>query len=490
MCRDICDSSVPFFAYCLRAAILAAMQAAMSSANRKTPVVLPVAKGLPRLPPQDVALEESVLGTIMLEKDALATVIDVLQPDSFYKEAHQHIYDAIVQLFNDGEPIDIRTVSNQVRKNGQLDAIGGNYYITSLTEKASSGTNIELHARTILEHAIKRQIIALTTAMQEGAANDETDILELLDGAEEIVYRITDENTRKQHNHMHLLWEASIDELAARRKHQQGITGIPSGFMRLDSITSGWQKSDLIIIAARPGMGKTAFALSTLRNAAIDYGYAVGIFSLEMSSIQLTNRLIMAEAELDGNKIRKGNLTAHEWEQMMHKTAKLSNAPIFIDDTPSLSIFELRAKCRRLKAKHNVQLLVIDYLQLMSAGRNKRMSNREQEIAAISRALKGIARELKVPVIALSQLSRAVENRKGDKRPQLSDLRESGAIEQDADVVAFLYRPKYYEQNEMSSTQQQDSAEIIIAKHRNGTQDTLSLNFIGRYTKFVERDIS
>lgn len=442
-----------------------------------------------KLPPQAIDLEESVLGAVMLEKDALTTIIEILRPESFYKPAHQEIYQAIVELFNNSEPVDLRTVVNQLRKGGKLEAVGGAYYVTSLTNRVSSAANVEFHARAVLEYAIKRELIAIATETQQKAYNDTIDVFTLLDHAEQTLFEITDTNIRKNYSNMRSLLGEAFKELETRRKHKDGLTGVPSGFTALDRVTSGWQKADLVIVAARPGMGKTAFMLSALRNAAIDHSYPVAIFSLEMAALQLVNRLISAESELESEKLKKGNLADHEWEQLIHKTAQLSKAPIFIDDTPALSIFELRAKCRRLKAQNDIQLVVIDYLQLMSGDTIKGAGNREQEIASISRSLKSIAKELNIPVIALSQLSRAVETRGGNKRPQLSDLRESGSIEQDADMVLFLYRPEYYgitEDEEGRPTQ--GIAEVIVAKHRNGSLDSVNLKFVGKYTKFVDNE--
>ncbi len=445
---------------------------------------------LGKLPPQAVDLEEAVLGALMLEKDALTAVIDILKPASFYLEKHQEIYKAIVILFNNSEPIDMRTVVNQLRKNGMLDFVGGAYYIAELTSRVSSAANIEFHARIVTEMAIKRALIQVATEIHHDAYEDTTDVFQLLDKTESHLFEISESNIRKNYENMRSLMAQAIHELEERKNHKDGLTGVPSGFTALDRLTSGWQKSDLVIIAARPGMGKTAFVVSALRNAAVEFDQPVAIFSLEMSSVQLVNRLISAEAELESDKIKKGNLADYEWQQLIHKTNKLSNAPIFIDDTPALSILELRAKCRRLKAQHDVQLIVIDYLQLMSGDSSKGGGNREQEIASISRALKGIAKELDVPVIALSQLSRAVETRGGDKRPQLSDLRESGSIEQDADMVMFLYRPEYYGITEDETGQpMQGVGEVIIAKHRNGSLDTVQLKFIGKYTKFCDLDM-
>ncbi|MEQ9298985.1 MAG: replicative DNA helicase [Cyclobacteriaceae bacterium] len=786
---------------------------------------------LGKLPPQAVDLEEAVLGALMLERDALTNVIDILKAESFYKDSNKAIFEAIVDLFNNSEPVDLLTVTNQLRKNGKLDIVGGAYYITELTTRVNSAANIEYHARIIAEQSIKRELIKVSSEIQHDAYEDTTDVFQLLDKTEQALFEISESHIRKNYSDMSSLMREAFDELEARKKHKDGLTGVASGFTALDRVTSGWQPSDLVIIAARPGMGKclgkgtkvlmydgnlknvehvvvgdrlmgddstartvlslargrermyhihqnkgisyrvneshiislkrsrnegghqrgdlldiclreylgksdkfksnykgykvpvefkeshlplnpyylgvwlgdghsyssritnvdseiieylsgytaelelelvayyqegktksygitkgsrggrdffsvqdelrklsllenkhiphdylinshanrllllaglidsdgyydpeynvfeivqkrgdlsrqikflcdslgfktsfkrkrvsingvskgdayrvrisgnleviptkvkrkqarlrksnvdwrstgirveydkvddyygfeidgnrrflledmtvthnTAFVVSAMRNAAVDFNHPVAIFSLEMSSIQLVNRLISAESELDSEKIKKGDLKDYEWEQLVHKTHKLTNAPIFIDDTPGLSILELRAKCRRLKAQHDVRLIIIDYLQLMSGDSGKGGGNREQEIASISRALKGIAKELSVPVLALSQLSRAVETRGGDKRPQLSDLRESGSIEQDADMVMFLYRPEYYgiteDENGMPTN---GTGEVIIAKHRNGSLENVQLKFIGRFTKFADLDIA
>ncbi|NVJ85524.1 MAG: replicative DNA helicase [Algoriphagus sp.] len=445
---------------------------------------------LGKIPPQAVELEEAVLGALMLEKDALTQVIDILKVESFYKDAHQVIFQAILDLFQDSQPIDLLTVTSQLRKNGTLEVAGGAFYITELTSKVSSAANIEYHARIITEQAIKRELIRISSEIQKNAYEETTDVFELLDDMEQSLFEISEKNIRKNYADMRSIMREAIAEMESKKDQKDGLTGVPSGFTALDRVTSGWQKSDLVIIAARPAMGKTAFVLSVLRNAAVDHSRPVAIFSLEMSSVQLVNRLISSEAELDSEKIKKGSLQEHEWAQLVHKTAKLSKAPLFVDDTPALSILELRAKARKLKAQHDIQMIVIDYLQLMSGdSKGGGGGNREQEIASISRALKKIAKELEIPVIALSQLSRAVETRGGDKRPQLSDLRESGAIEQDADMVMFLYRPEYYgilqDENDAST---QGVGEVIIAKHRNGSLDTVKLRFIGKYTKFTDLD--
>ncbi|MBO0936752.1 replicative DNA helicase [Fibrella sp. HMF5335] len=443
--------------------------------------------GLGKLPPQATDLEEAVLGALMIEKDALSAVVDLLKPETFYKEAHQRIYKAILTLFSNSEPIDLLTVTQQLRKTAEIELVGGGGYISELTLRVNSAANIEYHARIITEQALKRGLITMSSEILKDAYEDTTDVFTLLDRTERDLFQLTESNIRKTVADMRSIVSEALKEMETK-KNQEGLTGVPSGFTALDRLTSGWQPTELVILAARPAMGKTAFVVSALRNAAVDHGKPVAIFSLEMSSVQLVNRLISAEAEIDSEKIRKGQLAPHEWQQLHHKIQRLTEAPIFIDDTPALSILELRAKCRRLKAQHDIQMVVIDYLQLMT-GDNSKGSNREQEIASISRALKNLAKELNVPVIALSQLSRAVETRGGDKKPQLSDLRESGSIEQDADVVMFLYRPEYY-----NITQDENGnstvgvGEVIVAKNRSGSLDTIQLRFINRFTKFCDLD--
>jgi len=450
-----------------------------------------IGESLGKVPPQALELEEAVLGALMLEKDALSSIADILKPDVFYKEGHKVIYEAILFLFNDSQPVDLLTVTNQLRKDGTLEVAGGAYAVTALTTKVNSAANVEYHARIIIEMGIKRELIRVSGEIQKKAYEETTDVFDLLDQTESALFEVSEQNIRKNYQDMKTIMTEALGELEARQKHKDGLTGVPTGFSALDRVTSGWQKSDLVIIAARPGMGKTAFVVSAMRNAAVDFGKAVAIFSLEMSSVQLVNRLISAESELESEKIKKGTLAEYEWQQLLHKTEKISKAPIFIDDTPALTILELRAKCRRLKSQHDIQLIIIDYLQLMSADSSRGGGNREQEIASISRALKGLAKELSVPVIALSQLSRAVETRGGDKRPQLSDLRESGSIEQDADMVMFLYRPEYYGLSEDSEGLPTTGVgEVIIAKHRNGSLENVKLKFIGKFTKFCDLDFN
>ncbi len=442
---------------------------------------------LGKLPPQAVDLEESVLGALMLEKDALTDVIDILKPENFYRDANKEIYQSIIDLFNDSEPIDLLTVTSQLKKNGKLDYVGGTLYVSQLTTKVNSASNIEYHARIILEQSIKRQLIEVSTEVQKEAYEDTSDVFDLLDNTEQSLFDISESHISKNYSQVKGLMKEAIDELQAKKTKKDGITGVPSGFIDLDNITSGWQASDLVIIAGRPSMGKTALVLSMMRNASIDHEMPIALFSLEMSSLQIVNRLISSEAELDSDKIKKGNLKDYEWQQLLHKTDQLNNAKIFIDDTPALSILELRAKSRRLKSQHDIQCIIVDYLQLMSGEYGKSSGNREQEIASISRSLKAIAKELNVPVIALSQLSRAVETRGGDKRPVLSDLRESGSIEQDADMVLFIYRADRYDITEdEEGNLTAGIAEVLLRKNRNGPTGKVKLKFIERFAKFAD----
>jgi len=446
--------------------------------------------GLGKLPPQATDLEEAVLGALMLEKDALSSVIDILKPEVFYRDNHQKIFRAIQVLFEKTSPVDILTVTAQLRQQGELEMIGGAYYITELTNRVASAANIEFHSRIIIQKFIQRELIRISTEVINSAYEDTTDVLDLLDKAEKNLFDIAQNNLRRDSRKMDDLLHETLKEIEALKDKKDGLTGVASGFTDLDRMTSGWQKSDLVIIAARPAMGKTAFVLSCARNAAVDFNRPVVVFSLEMSSVQLVNRLISGETEIEQEKIRKGTLEEWEWQQIHSKIGRLEQAPLIIDDTPALNIFEFRAKCRRLKSQHDIQLIIIDYLQLMQGkgSDGKGGGNREQEIGSISRALKSVAKELNVPVIALSQLSRAVENRPGgSKRPMLSDLRESGSIEQDADMVLFLYRPEYYGlEVDEDNNPTQGIGEVIIAKHRNGETGRVRLKFVGKYVKFTD----
>lgn len=442
---------------------------------------------LGKVQPQATELEEAVLGALMLEKEALSQVIDILKPESFYVEANRHVFFAIQKLFNGSKPVDLLTVTQELRALGLLDKVGGAYYISELTNRVASAANVEFHARIILEKYILRELIRISSDITKNAFEETTDVFELLDRAETELFSVAEQNIRRNSETMGTLVLKAIKEIQNISQQEEGLSGVPSGFVDLDRMTNGWQRSTLNIIAARPAMGKTAFVLSLARNAAVDYKKGVAFFSLEMSSIELVNRLLSGEAEIEAEKLKKGTLAPHEWEQLNTRIQRLSEAPLFIDDTPQLTLFELRAKCRRLKSQHDIQMIIIDYLQLMSGGPEAGANgNREQVIASISRGLKALAKELSVPVLALSQLSRAVEQRGGDKKPQLSDLRESGSIEQDADMVMFIYRPDYYKLDAATVEQQFEGfSQILIAKHRNGQTGEVNLQFVNKYAKFV-----
>lgn len=443
-----------------------------------------------KLPPQAIDLEEAVLGAVMLEKDAIYSVVEILKPESFYKEAHGKIFRAIVDLFVREEPIDIMTVAQELRKKQQLEEVGGPFYITQLSTRVMSAAHAEFHARIIHQKYIQRELIRVSTDIQTKAFDESVDVDDLLNTSEQAMFEITQGNMKKEIQPINGLIREVIDEMGVASKREDSLSGVPSGYSALDRVTSGWQKSDLVIIAARPSMGKTAFILAMARNMAIDHNTPVAVFSLEMSSHQLVTRLIVSETEIESEKIRSGKLSSDEWNQLDDKIKALVDAPVFIDDTPAISVFEFRAKCRRLVKQHNIGIVMIDYLQLMSWTGDTR-GNREQEVSNISRSLKAIAKELDIPIIALSQLNRGVEARTGlhNKRPVLSDLRESGAIEQDADLVVFIHRPEYYgflDDGEGSSLR--GIAEIIVAKHRNGRLADIQLRFHKHLAKFAELD--
>ena len=461
-------------------------------AERRTNARLPKANlagfEIGKIPPQALDLEEAVLGAIMVEKDAVISILDVIKPESFYKEAHQTIYKAIVDLSTQLEPIDLLTVSEELRRRNQLEEIGGPVYLAQLTSKVGSAAHLEFHAKIIAQKFIQRELIRVSSEIQNRAFDDSIDVDDLLDYSEMELFKVAEGNIKRDTAQINVLVKQALKNIEEAGKREDGLSGVPSGFSELDRMTSGWQRSDLIIIAARPSMGKTAFVLSMARQMAVDHKTPVAFFSLEMSNIQLVNRLIVSESGIPSEKIRNGKLDPHEWTQLVVKIKDLSEAKIFIDDTPALSIFEFRAKCRRLKAQYDVGIIVIDYLQLMT-GPVETKGNREQEVSTISRSLKAIAKELNVPIIALSQLNRSVETRGGNKRPQLSDLRESGAIEQDADVVIFIHRPEYYgflEDEEGNSLA--GLAEIILAKHRNGAVGDIKLRFQKEMARFSDYD--
>ncbi len=438
-----------------------------------------------KMPPQALELEEAVLGAIMIEKDAILSVLDILKPESFYRESHEKIYRAIVNLSMNEQPIDILTVTEELKRTEELEEVGGALYITQLTDRVASAAHLEFHARIVAQKYIQRELIRVSSEIQTKAYDETIDVDELLDYSEAQLFEIAEGNIKKETTRINLLIKDAIHQIEEASKREDSLSGVPSGFTRLDRMTSGWQRSDLVIIAARPSMGKTAFVLSMARNMAVEHHRPVAVFSLEMASIQLVNRLIVSETELPSDRIRNGRLEPWEWEQLDYKIKNLVEAPIFIDDTPGISVFELRAKCRRLKNLYDVEVIIIDYLQLMTGPADK--GSREQEVSNISRSLKGIAKELDVPIIALSQLNRSVEMRSGNKRPQLSDLRESGAIEQDADLVLFIHRPEKYgiDQDEEGNSLK-GIAEIIVAKHRNGAIGDVNLRFKDEFAKFTD----
>lgn len=440
-----------------------------------------------KVPPQAVDMEEAVLGAVMLDKEAAITILDILKPESFYRDTHQKIFRAIADLTAREFAVDLYTVTEELRSTGELDSVGGPVYLTQLTSKVASSAHVEYHARIVSQKYIQRELIRVATEIQNRSFDDTYDITELLDYSEDSIFQIAEGNIKREVAPIHEVIKDAIREIEEAGKREDALVGIPSGFTKLDRMTSGWQKAELTIVAARPSMGKTALALSMARNMAIDHGKKVAIFSCEMSSVQLVNRLIVAETDIPGGKIKNGRLTEEEWKQLDSRIKRLVQAPIFIDDTPAITITELRAKCRRLMAQHKLDIVIIDYLQLMTGPQNS--GSREQEVSNISRSLKSIAKELSVPVIALSQLNRSAELRGGSKRPQLSDLRESGAIEQDADMVVFIHRQDKFgiiEFEDGSSTK--GIAEIILAKNRNGPVGDVRLRFREEKATFYDME--
>lgn len=435
-----------------------------------------------RVPPQAVDVEMAVLGGMLLEKEAIAKAIEVVDETAFYKPAHQYIFSAMIGLFERSEPVDLITLIEELRRRAQLEKIGGEFYLTELTTKVTNAANIEFHAHIVLEKALMRQLIASSSAMAGRAFSETEDALELLDEAEQQIFQISEQRMKKNFVSMNTAVHSTMEMLESIHGKHSGITGVPAGFTELDNITGGFQKSDLIIVAGRPSQGKTALVLSLARNASVIHNVPIGFFSLEMSTQQLVMRLICAEARVDAHMVRTGRLPEDEWRKLSTSVGRLYKAKIFIDDTAALGILELRAKARRLKAEHNVGMIVVDYLQLMQGPKNAQ--SREQEISSISRSLKALAKELNIPVVALSQLNRAVEAR-GDKRPVLADLRESGAIEQDADVVVFVHRPEMFGiEKDENGNSTEGTAELIIGKQRNGPTGTARMAFIKQYARF------
>jgi len=437
-----------------------------------------------RVPPQNIEAEQAVLGSMMLSKEAVSVVLQLLEPEFFYKSAHQKIFKAILTLEQGSEPVDQLTVSDILKRMGELEAVGGAYYITGLAESIPSTANVEYYARLVMEAATLRDIIVLAGTISTEAYEAKDHVDDVLDDFERRIFDISKRRFKKQgFEPIKPALEAAFEMVEKSHQSPGAVRGTPSGFSRLDELTSGFQSSDLIILAARPSMGKTAFALTVARNAAVMHGIPVGIFSLEMASYQLAMRLLCSEARVDMHLVRTGKLPSNLWGRLSKAAGKLANAPIFLDDTASLTVLEIRAKARRLKAERDIKLLIVDYLQLITGPRG--IENRQQEISLISRSLKTLAKELDIPIIALSQLSRAVESRT-DKRPMLSDLRESGSLEQDADVVTFIYRPEKYNLMDDSGNSQEGIAEIIIGKQRNGPTGSVKLAFIDKYAAFEE----
>ena len=442
-----------------------------------------------KMPPQAPELEEAVLGALMLEKDAFSIISDILTPESFYSDSHQAIFGAIYNLAMQQKPVDVLTVVEELKRRGELEAVGGAVYVAELTDKVASAAHVEYHARIISQKYLARQLITFSSDVVNQAFDEMVDVDDLMQETESKLFEISQRNVKKDVVQINPVIKEALHNLEMAANREDGLSGLQSGFKKLDKFTSGWQKSDLVIIAARPAMGKTALVLTMAKNMAVDYNCPIGIFSLEMSNVQLVNRMIVNVCQIEGEKIKSGRLEKHEWERLDSKIKDLYDAPIYVDDTPSLSIFELRTKARRLVREHGVKILVIDYLQLMNAS-GMNYGSREQEVSMISRSLKGLAKELDIPVIALSQLNRGVESRQGEgKRPQLSDLRESGAIEQDADIVCFIHRPEYYKISEDEQGSTAGLAEIVIAKHRNGPTGIVRMKFENQYALFKDEEL-
>ena len=437
-----------------------------------------------RVPPQALEIEQQVLGAMLLEREAIARVIEVLQEDDFRAGYHAKIYRALLSLFDRSEPADIITLAEELRRRGELEVVGGEVYLAGLTMTVTSAANVEYHAKIVLEKALMRNLGTASGSICSRTYSPEEDAFDLLDEAEQAIFKISEMRLKKGFVSMHKSVHDTLAMLESIHGKHSGVTGVPSGFLKLDNLTAGWQNSDLIIVAGRPSSGKTAFALSVARNASMhqEKPTGVGIFSLEMSTQQLVMRLMCSEAKVDAHAVRTGQLPEEDWKRLSLAASRLARANIFIDDSASIGILELRAKARRLKVERNVGLIVVDYLQLMQGPSDS--EGREKEIAAISRSLKALAKELNIPVIALSQLSRAVEGR-NDHRPILSDLRESGAIEQDADVVCFVHRPEMYlPADERERSADHGTAEIIVGKQRNGPVDDVKLAFVSRHASF------
>jgi replicative DNA helicase len=454
--------------------------------GKKEDVTIEKLKNAAKQPPSAVEVEASVLGAMLIENEAVPKAIEVLKPDAFYDKKNRIIFDAMSSLYEADEPIDTVSVYEELKKSGKVDEAGGAAYLGKLTQDISSAANVDYHARIVLEKWILRQLITASLDIAHTAYEGSDDVFDLLDAAEAKIFQISEEGIKESFTSMDKAVKEAWELIEAIHAKKISTFSVPSGFIELDELLGGFQKSDLIIIAARPSMGKTAFAMSAARNIAVDHNIPVGVFSLEMATIQLVTRLIASEVRINAHNLRTGKFKAEDGARVVRNIHRLKKAPMYIDDTPGISILELRAKARRLKNEKNIGMIIIDYLQLINSSTS--MESREREISTISRSLKGLAKELNIPVIALSQLNRAVETRT-DKKPMLSDLRESGSIEQDADVVLFLYRPEVYgitsyQSGDMAGEQTEGVAEVIVSKHRNGPIGEVKLKFLKDYARF------
>ena len=461
--------------------------------NRR-PAQTPIDNAYGHIPPQAVEIEQVVLGALLIDGEAFGVVSEMLHPETFYDPRHKHIFTAIQTLNMTERPADILTVREELLKMGKLEDAGGPMYLVELSSKVSSSASVEYHSRILAQKYMARQLISYASNIETKAFDDTVDTDVLMQEAEGALFELSQRNMKQDYTQIDPVVHKAYEILQKAAANSGGLTGIPSGLDDLDAVTSGWQRSDLVIIAGRPAMGKTSYALSVAKYIAVDYRIPIAFFSLEMSNVQLVNRLISNVCEIPGNKILNGQLTEEEWARLDQNIRKLEGAPLYIDDTPGLSVFELRTKARRLVKEKNVQIIMIDYLQLMNAT-GMRFGSRQEEVSTISRSLKGLAKELDIPILALSQLNRSVESRgDGDtkgidsKRPQLSDLRESGAIEQDADMVQFVHRPEYYHIYEDNGRDLRGMAQIIIAKHRKGATKDVLLAFKGEFTRFANKE--
>ncbi len=466
------------------------MPAENNKNQRKPKQPAPINNTYGHLQPQALDIEKVVLGAMLIDKDAFSMVSEILHPETFYEPRNQMIYQSIQTLSLQEKPVDIFTVIEQLKTDGNLEEVGGPVYITELSQHVASSAHVEYHAHILQQKFLARQLISFASVIETKAFDDGVDVDDLMQEAEGSLFELSQKNMRQDYTQIDPVIKQAMQDIQKAASRADGLSGIPSGYTKLDEMTSGWQSSDLVIIAGRPAMGKTSFALSMAKNMVVDFNVPVAFFSLEMNNVQLVNRLISNVCEIQGSKIMNGQLAPDEWNRLDKNIRNLEGAPLYIDDTPGLSIFELRSKARRLAKEKGIKAIMIDYLQLMNAN-GMRFGNRQEEVSTISRSLKGLAKELNIPVIALSQLNRGVESREGieGKRPQLSDLRESGAIEQDADMVMFVHRPEYYHiYADEKGNDLHGMAQIIIAKHRKGAVGDVLLNFRGEFTRFENPD--